>query len=269
MCASIAPASWWTCKTLYDGLLVVSLGGPEGPDDVLPFLENVTRGRSVPPERLQAVARNYERYGGVSPLNAESRLLVDAVERELAGRLPVYWGNRNWHPLLADTVRQMRADGVTRALAFVTSAFGSYSSCRQYIEDIERARLDVGDGAPVVDKLRLFYNHPMFIEAVADRASSALSSVPDARLLFTAHSIPSSMAAVAPYESQLLEAAALVAARLPGSPSWELVYQSRSGPPSQPWLGPDIVARIGELQAEGVQAVVVSPLGFVSDHMEV
>jgi ferrochelatase len=252
---------------VYDGLVVVSFGGPEGPDDVVPFLQNVTRGRDVPPERLQVVARTYERFGGVSPINAQTRALVEAVRAQVS--LPVYWGNRNWHPFLTDALTQMARDGVRRALAFVTSACGSYSSCRQYIEDIERARDAVGPAAPAVDKIRLFYNHPMFIEAVAARTATALSSLPDALVQFTAHSIPLSMAAVAPYESQVREAAALVAAELPGSPPWEVVFQSRSGPPSQPWLGPDINERLGALAADGVDAVVVSPLGFVSDHMEV
>ena len=258
---------------VYDALLIVSFGGPEGPDDVVPFLENVTRGRPVPPARLQEVARHYELFGGVSPINAETRALAAAVEDELVlhgPELPVYWGNRNWHPLLPYVLQQMADDGVGRALAFVTSAFGSYSSCRQYLDDIERARGVVGHRAPIVDKLRLFYNHPMFIEAVVERAAAALAAAPDgSRLLFTAHSLPLSMSTVAPYEMQLREAAALVAARLPGAPAWDLVFQSRSGPPAQPWLEPDIVDRIDALAAEGVADVVVAPLGFVFDHMEV
>src|SRR3954447_3551397 len=182
----------------YDALVVVSFGGPEGPDDVMPFLRQVTRGRNVPDARLEVVAQQYQRFGGVSPINGHTRALVDAVRAVVD--LPVYWGNRNWHPFLADTVRDMRDDGVERALAFVTSAFGSYSGCRQYLEDIDTARAAVGPRAPRIDKLRLFYNHPMFIEAVTERTGAALATAPTARVLFTAHSIPLAMAAVAPYE---------------------------------------------------------------------
>jgi ferrochelatase len=256
----------------YDAVLVVSFGGPEGPDDVVPFLQNVTRGRNIPPERLAVVGRHYERFGGVSPINAENRALIAALERELAARgpqLPVYWGNRNWHPLLGDTMATMAADGVQRALAFVTSGFGGYSSCRQYLEDIERARQSVGDGAPVVDKIRLFFNHPGFIGPVTERVAAAMADHPGARLVFTAHSVPLAVASVAPYVAQLRDAAGLVARDLPGTPEWDLAFQSRSGPPTQPWLEPDIVDHLASVAAGGADTVVVCPLGFVSDHLEV
>jgi ferrochelatase len=261
----------------YEALLVVSFGGPEGPDDVMPFLENVLRGKNVPRQRMLEVARHYRHFGGVSPLNAQNRALVAAVERELAEHgpaMPVYLGNRNWHPLLADTLRQMAAAGVGRALALFTSAYSSYSSCRQYLEDIERARAKVGPGAPVVHKLRAYYNHPGFIEAAADRVAEALSGVlPErrgaVRLVYTAHSIPLAMAANCRYEAQLTEAARLVSERL-GRSEWKLVYQSRSGPPEQPWLAPDVGDYLRELRTEGnVRDVVIVPIGFLSDHMEI
>jgi len=261
----------------HDAILVVSFGGPEGPDDVMPFLERVTRGRGVPPERLAETAAHYDRFGGVSPINGQVRDLVSALELELAEHgphLPVYWGNRNWHPLLTDTMQAMAADGVRRAAAFVTSAFASYSGCRQYLEDIERARAEVGADAPLVDKLRLFYNHPRFIELVSAATAAAVAHVPEARranarLVFTAHSLPASMAATCDYEPQLREAAALVVERLPVPLPWDRAYQSRSGPPSQPWLGPDVNEHLEALASTGVTDVVLVPLGFVSDHMEV
>jgi protoporphyrin/coproporphyrin ferrochelatase len=260
----------------YDALLVVSFGGPEGRDDVLPFLDSVLRGRDVPDERLQQVAAHYEHFGGVSPLNAQCRSLVAALREELdryGPRLAVYWGTRHWHPMLADTLRRMADDGVVRALAFVTSAYASYSGCRRYLEDIARARAEVGARAPEVDKLRLFYNHPGFVEALVDRVAAAFEKVPEtrrdaARLVFTAHSIPRALAATCDYEAQLRETAGLVAFPL-GRLRWSLVYQSRSGPPSQPWLDPDIVDHLRALAAEGVKDVVVAPIGFTSDHMEV
>jgi ferrochelatase len=260
----------------YDALILVSFGGPEGLDDVMPFLENVLRGRNVPPARMREVAGHYEHFGGRSPINDQCRALLSAVRAELdrSGlRLPVYWGNRNWHPYLADTLRQMAGDGITRALAFVTSAFGSYSGCRQYREDIERARAVVGAKAPQVDKLRAFYNHPGYVEPLVEGVVAAFERVPaarrgDAALVFTAHSIPRAMAAGSPYETQLRETAGLVAASA-GRPQWSLVYQSRSGPPGQPWLEPDVVDHLRALAAAGVKDVVVSPIGFVSDHMEV
>lgn len=260
----------------YDAILIVSFGGPEGMDDVMPFLENVLRGRNVPRERMQAVAHHYELFGGVSPINGQNRELIAALERELATegpRLPVYWGNRNWHPMLADTLRRMRDDGIKHALAFTTSAYSSYSGCRQYREDIERAQAKVGEGAPRVDKLRVFYNHPGFVEPNVEHVRAALDKIPEARrasahIAFTAHSIPQSMAGGCDYEAQLLETCRLVAGAL-GHENWRLVFQSRSGPPTQPWLEPDICDHLKALHAAGTTDVVVAPVGFISDHMEV
>jgi protoporphyrin/coproporphyrin ferrochelatase len=262
----------------YDALLLVSFGGPDGPEDVLPFLENVLRGRNVPRERMLEVAAHYMHFGGRSPINEQNRALIAAVERELAAqglKLPIYWGNRNWHPLLADTLRQMSADGVKRALAFVTSAYSSYSSCRQYREDIAAAQAEVGSSAPQVDKLRVFFNHPGFIEPMIERTREALEQIPAARranalVLFTAHSIPVAMATGCRYEEQLRESSRLVAAGV-GRENWQLVYQSRSGSPQQPWLEPDVGDYIESVQGSGggVQDVVVVPIGFISDHMEV
>jgi ferrochelatase len=266
----------------YDALLLLSFGGPEGPDDVLPFLENVTRGRGIPPERLAEVAEHYQHFGGVSPINDQNRALLAALRGELAAHgvdLPVYWGNRNWHPFLADTLRQMRADGVRRALGFATSAYSSYSGCRQYHEDIERARAEAGEGAPEVDKLRHYFNHPGFVEPHADAVRAALASLPgprrsSARLVFTAHSIPVTMdAASGPegglYSQQLRESARLVAEAAAPDLDWDLVWQSRSGPPQVPWLEPDVNDHLEDLAARGVTDVVISPVGFVSDHLEV
>lgn len=260
----------------YDAVLLVSFGGPEKPEDVLPFLENVTRGRRVPRERLLEVAEHYYHFGGRSPINDQNRALKAALEQELGRHgpaLPVYWGNRNWHPLLADVVRQMKEDGIGRALAFVTSAFSSYSGCRQYQENIAEAREQVGDKAPQIDKIRVFYNHPGFLEAVVEQTRRALEQLPDAKraeavMVFTAHSLPLAMAAASPYVSQLEEASAYVAAAL-GWRNYRLAYQSRSGPPSQPWLEPDILQLIAELAQSGARQLVVVPIGFVSDHMEV
>jgi ferrochelatase len=260
----------------YDALLVVSFGGPERPDDVMPFLANVVRGRDVPPERLREAASHYAHFGGRSPLPAQCRALAAAVREELREHgpaLPVYIGNRNWHPLLADTLREMRKDGVTRALAFFTSAYGSYSGCRQYLEDIARARAELGEGAPQVDKLRAFYNHPGFVEPLVERVAAAFEELPSerraaARLVFTAHSLPRALAAACAYEAELAETAALVAFPL-GRREYSLVYQSRSGPPGQPWLEPDIVEHLRALAREGARDVVVAPIGFLSDHMEV
>ncbi len=254
----------------FDAFLLVGFGGPEGPDDVLPFLENVTRGRGIPKERLAVVEAHYQRFGGVSPLNGQLRALRAAIEADFRANdvaLPVYWGNRNWHPMLADAVRAMRDDGVTRALAFVTSAFGSYSGCRQYREDLEKARAEV-DGAPAIEKLRTFFDHPLFVDAVVERTRDALASSPGARLVLTAHSIPVAAARTAPYEAQLRAIAALVAERV-GRSEHDLVFQSRSGAPGVPWLEPDVGAHLTSLHARGVREVVVVPLGFVSDHMEV
>jgi protoporphyrin/coproporphyrin ferrochelatase len=267
----------------YDAFLLVSFGGPEGPDDVMPFLRNVTRGRGVPEERLAAVAEHYYAFGGVSPINQQCRDLLAAVRADFAASglsLPAYWGNRNWSPYLADTVRAMAADGVRRAVALVTSAYSSYSSCRQYLDDIERARAAVGPRAPRIDKIRRFFNHPGFIEPFADHARAALALLPgevreDAHLVFTAHSIPAAMAeASGPsggrrYVAELTEASRLIAERLGGTHPWTLAYQSRSGPPSQPWLEPDVRDHLAELAKSGTLAVVVIPVGFVTDHMEV
>jgi ferrochelatase len=260
----------------YDAVLIVAFGGPEKREDVLPFLENVTSGRSVPRQRLLEVAGHYYHFGGKSPLNDQCRQLAAALEAELHERglkLPVYWGNRNWHPLLPDTLREMRSAGVKRALAFVTSAYSSYSSCRQYRENIEAARAEVGQNAPVVDKLRVFYNHPRFIEACGQRVRQALARFSkrqrqELRLVVTAHSIPADMAETSDYEKQLRETARLVADAA-DLKQWDLAYQSRSGPPSQPWLGPDILEHLRALRAGGVVNVLVAPLGFVSDHLEV
>jgi ferrochelatase len=261
-------------KTHYDALLVVSFGGPEGMDDVIPFLENVLRGRNVPRERMLQVAHHYEMFGGVSPINQQNRELIAALGRELESNgppLPIYWGNRNWHPLLPDTLRKMASDGVRNALAFVTSAYSSYSSCRQYLQNIADAQAQVGPTAPRVEKLRVFYNHPLFIQANVDHIRDAWAQVNDpesAHLVFTAHSIPESMAANCDYAMQLEQAATLIAQAL-NIKKWELVYQSRSGSPSQPWLGPDICDHPKTLREAGVKEVVVAPIGFVSDHMEV
>jgi ferrochelatase len=260
----------------YDAILIVSFGGPEGMDEVLPFLENVLRGRNVPPERLGEVAHHYELFGGISPINEQNRTLIAALEKELAEngpRLPIYWGNRNWHPLLADTLRKMKTEGVRHALAFVTSAYSSYSGCRQYREDIERACAPLGTDAPRVDKLRAFYNHPGFIGPNVEAVIAALDGIPaerrdEAALAFTAHSIPLSMSDGCDYRSQLLEACRLVAEGA-GHARWRLVYQSRSGPPTQPWLEPDICEHLLELKEAGARDVIVSPIGFISDHMEV
>lgn len=260
----------------YDAILLVSFGGPEGMEDVMPFLENVLRGKNVPPERMRAVAHHYELFGGVSPINAQNRKLIAALEKELeenGPHLPVYWGNRNWHPMLADTLRQMASDGIRNALAFFTSAYSSYSGCRQYRENIESAQLEVGAGAPRIEKLRAFYNHPGFVEPNRESVRAALAEIPHARrsrtqLAFTAHSIPLSMATGCDYEAQLHETCRLVAEGA-GHERWRLVFQSRSGPPSQPWLGPDILDYLKELKEAGTEDVVVAPVGFISDHLEV
>lgn len=261
---------------IYDAVILVSFGGPDGPDDVIPFLENVLRGRNVPRERLLEVAEHYYHFGGRSPINDQNRALIAALKSELAARgpdLPVYWGNRNWHPFLADTLREMADAGVRRAAAFVTSAFSSYSGCRQYRENLAEASLPLGDRAPQIDKLRVFFNHPGFVGPMADNLAASLERFPSGErastpVLFTAHSIPESMAAGCNYLPQLQEACRLVASAAGAGP-WELVFQSRSGPPTQPWLEPDVGDRIRQLHAGGMERVVVAPIGFVSDHMEV
>jgi ferrochelatase len=254
----------------------MSFGGPEGPADVVPFLENVTAGRNVPRERLLEVAHHYERFGGVSPINGQNRALIGALEAELQTHqiaLPVYFGNRNWHPFLVDTLRRMRDDGVRRALMFVTSAYSSYSGCRQYREDVQRAQAVLGEGAPQVDKLRVFYNHPGFVEPNALNLRRAVDAVPAprraaARVFFTAHSVPLAMSQCSAYESQLREAGRLVA-QAAGVADWSIAYQSRSGSPHVPWLEPDILAELDRVAGEGGKDVVILPLGFISDHMEV
>ncbi|NEA24447.1 ferrochelatase [Actinomadura bangladeshensis] len=258
--------------TSYDALLLLSFGGPEGPEDVIPFLENVTRGRNIPRERLEEVGEHYYLFGGVSPINQLCRDLKSAIEADFTAHgldLPVYWGNRNWTPYLADTVRQMKADGVRRAAAFVTSAYSGYSTNDQYLNDITRAREEVPD-APEIDKLPVYCDRPGFIDPFVDAAKDALSGLPEgARLVFTAHSVPLSQPNQELYVAELEQAARTVADRAaPGAP-WDLVYQSRSGPPGQPWLEPQITDHLENLQGKGVRAVAVVPIGFVSDHMEV
>jgi ferrochelatase len=258
-------------------ILLVSFGGPDRSEEVMPFLENVLRGRNVPRERMLAVAEHYYHCGGKSPINDQNRALLAALRKLLAAEgpdLPVYWGNRNWHPLLADTLRQMTADGVRRAFAFVTSAYSSYSGCRQYQEDLARAREAVGPGAPEILKLRVFYNHPGFIETMAERVRAAFDRMPPERrasaaVAFTAHSVPVAMAETSRYVQQVEEACRLVAERV-GGPAFRLVYQSRSGAPGQPWLGPDVLEYLRDVAAGGgTRDVVLAPIGFISDHMEV
>ncbi|MCB9450615.1 MAG: ferrochelatase [Anaerolineaceae bacterium] len=259
----------------YDALLLMSFGGPEGMEEVIPFLENVAGGRNIPRHRLEAVAEHYLAFGGVSPINAQNRALIAALEAEFrqhALDLPIYFGNRNWHPFIADTLRQMRDDGVKRALAFFTSPFSSYSSCRQYREDIILASEAVA-GAPEFDKIRVFYNHPGFIEPVIARTQAALEQFPPEKragvqLVFTAHSIPLTMAQNSDYEAQLAETCRLVAEGL-GRVEYRLVYQSRSGSPHNPWLEPDICDDLRQAVAAGIEDVVIVPVGFISDHMEV
>jgi ferrochelatase len=269
-------------------VLLVSFGGPEGPDDVLPFLQNVTRGRAIPPERLDEVAEHYLLFGGVSPINAQNAALLAALRKELDDHqldLPVYWGNRNWDPYLADAVAAMARDGVRRALAFVTAAYSSYSGCRQYRENLFDAADRVAH-APAIDKIRPYFDHPGFVGPVADATLEALGELPHtlrsgARLAFTTHSIPVAQAdssgalagAGGAYVAQHRATAALVAehvARETGvAYRWDLVFQSRSGAPSQLWLEPDVAVHLEQLAADAVPAVVVVPIGFVSDHIEV
>jgi len=261
----------------YDALLVVSFGGPEGHGDVIPFLENVLRGRNVPRERLLAVAEHYYHFDGKSPINQQTRELISAIKDELTQHgpnLPVYWGNRNWHPMLADTLRQMKSDGINRALAFVTSAYSSYSGCRQYREDIARAQAEVGEGTPQIDKLRIFFNHPGFLQATEDRLHEALSQLPvearqNVQIVYVAHSIPTSMANTSDYVKQLEEVRRLTSQAV-GFNHDALVYQSRSGAPGQPWLEPDILDYLRRVKENNLaSAVAIAPIGFISDHMEV
>jgi protoporphyrin/coproporphyrin ferrochelatase len=272
----------------YDAVLLVSFGGPRGPGDVIGFLENVTAGRGIPPQRLAEVAEHYLLFGGVSPINAQNEALLAALRTELAQAgldLPVYWGNRNWNPHLVDAVRDMAADGRRRALAFVTSAYSSYSGCRQYRENLFDAAAQV-PGAPLIDKVRPYFDHPGFVGPFVDATVGALAELPHgardgARLLFSTHSLPQAQADASgclnvpggAYVAQHLATAELVAQRVEQETGvargWDLVFQSRSGPPGQPWLEPDVGERIEELAAQGAPGAVVVPIGFVSDHMEV
>ncbi len=241
----------------YQALLIVSFGGPEKPEDVIPFLEIVLKGRDVPRERLLAVAEHYYHLGGRSPINDQNRALMEALRPELS--IPIYWGNRNWTPFLPDALRAMRADGIRTALAFFTSAYSSYSGCRQYREDIAKAQAEVGEGAPEITKIPQFFDNPGFLEPMREHVGEALAQLPGAQVVFTAHSIPKSMADGSWYVSQLEYACQRIA---PGP----LVYQSRSGAPGQPWLEPGIN---DWLRAHRPPRVVIVPVGFISDHMEV
>jgi protoporphyrin/coproporphyrin ferrochelatase len=256
----------------YDALLVVSFGGPEKPDDVIPFLENVLRGRNVPRERMLEVAEHYYHFGGRSPINDQNRELIGALKGLLdreGPQIPIYWGNRNWAPFLGDTMRQMRDDGIKYAAAFITSAFGSYSGCRQYLDDIARAQEETGADAPDVCRLRFFHTDSGLIEPLVRNVRTAAAEFDHMpHIAFTAHSVPVSTAESSPYVEQLMETSAMIAQAV-GQPDWKLVYQSRSGPPSQPWLEPDIGDHIRALHAQGRRELVIVPVGFLSDHMEV
>ena len=259
----------------YDAILFVSFGGPEGPEDVMPFLRNVLRGKNVPESRMQAVAHHYDMFGGVSPINGQNRRLIENLKNELKSRsidLPVYWGNRNWHPMLTDTLKEMEKAGVKKAMAFITSAYSSYSGCRQYLEDIERAKAEANVEIEI-DKLRVFYNHPLFIQANVDNVKEGLLKFPESErdgvaIAFTAHSIPLAMAETCAYARQLAEISQLVSERIK-HPNYQLVYQSRSGPAAQPWLEPDICDHIRALHEQGVKNLLIHPVGFISDHMEI
>lgn len=254
----------------FDAVLLLSFGGPEGPEQVRPFLENVTRGRNVPPERLDDVAEHYLHFGGVSPINGINRALIAELEKQQD--LPVYFGNRNWAPYIEDTVAVMRDNGVRRAATLTTSAWSGYSSCTQYVEDIARGRAAAGSGAPELVKLRTYFDHPLFIEMFADAVTAAAATVPhDARLVFTAHSIPvgaDQRCGPNLYSRQVAYAARLVASAA-GYADHDLVWQSRSGPPQVPWLEPDVGDHLSALAGAGTESVIVCPIGFVADHIEV
>ncbi|KJQ55813.1 ferrochelatase [Microbacterium sp. SA39] len=295
--AAAGGAPFVTTPVAYDGILLAGFGGPEGQDDVIPFLRNVTRGRGIPDERLEEVAHHYRHFGGVSPINGQNRILKEALEAELAARsidLPVYWGNRNWAPYLDEVVTEASAQGHTTLLAFATSAYSSFSSCRQYREDFARVLHDTGLGETVtIDKIRPFYDHPGFVEAFETGVREAVEgfladgiAAADIQILFSTHSIPTADAERSgardiewgeggAYAAQHLAVAAWVMDRVRATVpaaadvSWELVYQSRSGPPTQPWLEPDVCDVIEELPSRGRKAVAVVPVGFMSDHMEV
>ena len=258
----------------FDSLLLLSFGGPENSDDVMPFLRNVTAGRGVPDERLAVVAEQYELFGGKSPINELNQQLLCALDEELASRgheMATFWGNRNWHPFVTDTVADLKSLGHTSTVCLVTSAFSSYSGCRQYHEDLDRARNEV-PGAPNIERVRVYWDHPDFLGTAAEllaesRDATGLSS--ETPVLHSAHSLPLSMAANCDYQQQLNEAAAIVNELAGMRGPYEVVFQSRSGPPSVPWLTPDIDQRIHELAEQGTQELLVHPLGFVADHMEV
>lgn len=262
----------------YDALLFLSFGGPEKREDVIPFLENVLRGKPVPRERLLEVAEHYYHFDGISPINEQCRRLIASLRTELDSHgidLPIYWGNRNWTPYLNETLVQMKRDGVQRVLTYVTSGFSCYSGCRQYRENIAAALEHPEAAGLQIDKLRVFYNHPDFIAVVAEQVAAAIAEIAvesskPVHVAFTAHSIPMSMAASSDYEKQLRESCRLVAETcgIPES-QWKLVYQSRSGRPQDPWLEPDILDHLQQLKSAGRDHVVISPVGFLSDHMEV
>jgi protoporphyrin/coproporphyrin ferrochelatase len=254
----------------FDAVLLLSFGGPEGPEQVRPFLENVTRGRNVPPQRLDVVAQHYQHFGGVSPINGINRALI--AQLEATQNLPVYFGNRNWDPYVEDTVKTMRDNGIRHAVVFTTSAWSGYSSCTQYVEDIARARNAAGRNAPELIKLRTYFDHPLFVEMFAEGIAAAAATVPaDARLVFTAHSIPEAAdrrRGPQLYSRQVAYATRLVAAAA-GYTDYDLAWQSRSGPPQVPWLQPDVDDHLRSLAAAGTKAVIVCPVGFVADHIEV
>jgi protoporphyrin/coproporphyrin ferrochelatase len=264
---------------VFDAVLLLSFGGPEGPEQVRPFLENVTRGRNVPPERLDDVAGHYLHFGGVSPINRINRALITQLRAELVDRgqdLPVYFGNRNWEPYVEDSVTAMRDNGIRRAAVFTTSAWNGYSSCTQYVDDIARARRVTGPDAPELVKLRTYFDHPLFVEMFVDAIAVAARSLPaglreDARLVFTAHSVPvvaDRRCGPQLYSRQVGYAARLVAVAA-GYADYDQVWQSRSGPPQVPWLEPDVGDHLTTLAAAGTKAVIVCPIGFVADHIEV
>jgi protoporphyrin/coproporphyrin ferrochelatase len=259
----------------FDAVLLLSFGGPEGPEQVRPFLQNVTRGRNIPPERLDDVAEHYLHFGGVSPINQINRALVDRIRAELGERgadLPVYFGNRNWNPYVEDTVATMRDNGIRRAAVFTTSAWSGYSSCTQYVEDIARAREAAGPDAPELVKLRPYFDHPLLVEIFADNVAAAAAELSgDGRLIFTAHSVPvaaDERCGPQLYSRQVAYAASLVAAAA-GYADYDIAWQSRSGPPRVPWLEPDVGDHVSALAATGIKAVIVCPIGFVADHIEV
>lgn len=263
----------------FDAVLLLSFGGPEGPEQVRPFLENVTRGRGVPAERLDRVAEHYLHFGGVSPINRINRALITALRAELVDSgldLPVYFGNRNWEPYLEDSVVAMRDNGIRRVAVFATSAWSGYSSCTQYVEDIARARRNAGEDAPDLVKLRPYFDHPLFVEMFVDAIAAAAASLPaalrgEARLVFTAHSVPVAAdrrCGPGLYSRQVGYAARLVAAGA-GYADYDMTWQSRSGPPHVPWLEPDVGDHLAALAAAGTKAVIVCPIGFVADHIEV